>query len=238
MVRLILEEEVAALRGAHDDRTVRCLVDLAMPCNMRCVGCDGRPEATPLSDDAAKALAADAAARIDGASALAMAIYGGEPLLDPGRLVTLVSRVRRACEERGAAFSAHLITNGTLLAEARPRHLAQSGFRTFQVTLDGPRRLNDARRRLLDGSGTWRKVVEGLRRARDHAAIVVRAPADGLAPVEELLDALDAEGLLDGGSLAVYVARAATYQDQARDLLRLPALLVAPRLTTFPSMTT
>src|SRR5690242_11747106 len=106
MVRLILEEEVAALRGGADDQTVRCLVDLAMPCNMRCAGCDGRPNATPWSDGAARALADQVAGRADGASELAMAVFGGEPLLDPARVVMLASRVARACEERGAAFSA------------------------------------------------------------------------------------------------------------------------------------
>jgi hypothetical protein len=124
------------------------------------------------------------------------------------------------------------------LAQVAQQQQRRLGPPAEQLRAPLPRRLHDARRRLLDGSGTWRRVVEGLRRARDHAAVVVRAPADGLAPVEELLDALDAEGLLDGGALAVYVARAATYQDQARDLLRLPALLAAPRLTTFSSMAT
>jgi len=225
MVRLVLEEEVAALPAGEDGRSVRCLVDLAMPCNMRCAGCDGRRDAIALTDPVAKALSASVLARAEGATSLAVAVYGGEPLLDAARVVTLSTRLRRGCAEQGIAFAAHLITNGTLLADVRPRRLADAGVRTVQVTLDGARRTHDARRRMLDGSGSWRRVVEGLKHVREAASIVVRSPADGLAPVEELLEALDQERLLEGDALAVYVARPAPYADQARDLLKLGALL-------------
>jgi hypothetical protein len=81
---------------------------------------------------------------------------------------------------------------------------------------------------MLDGAGSWRRVVEGLKRANEAATVVVRAAADRLLPVEALLAELERERALEGECpLAVYVARRAPYDAQARDLLKIGALLGA-----------
>jgi sulfatase maturation enzyme AslB (radical SAM superfamily) len=231
MVRLLLEDEISAdPMEPPEGEALDYLLDVQMPCNMRCAGCEGRPDAVALTDEASRTLSDGvlAAARARGATSLSLALYGGEPLLDAERVLALSTRVRRGCEERGVTYAGHLITNGTLLSSVRPLRLVEAGFRAVQVTLEGVRCVHDARRRMLDGGGSWTHVVEGLKHALEGAAVVVRAPADGLSPVEELLDELEREGLLEGEQpLAVYVARAAPYTAQARALLKIGALLAS-----------
>jgi sulfatase maturation enzyme AslB (radical SAM superfamily) len=234
MVRVISGEEVAAFRGAEGaEGEVVCLLDLGLPCNMRCDGCDGRDAPLELSDDAAAGLsqAIVEGARERGASGLALALYGGEPLLDPGGVLKFSARVWRACARAGIDYRGHLLTNGTLLAALPPRVLTSAGVGTIQVTLEGSRRTHDERRRFADGRASWPAIIEGLKYARDEANVVVRAPVGDLGRgVEELVGELEGEGLLDGErALAVYVARPAPYRVQARELVKVTALLARGR---------
>ncbi len=94
-------------------------------------------------------------------------LFGGEPLL-PGR----AARERVAALVDGAArrgLDLAVVTNGYTLAEYLPV-LEGGRIREVQVTLDGPEAVHDRRRpRRADrsggeagGSGTFRRVVEGI----------------------------------------------------------------------------
>jgi sulfatase maturation enzyme AslB (radical SAM superfamily) len=234
-MRVVFEEDV---RCSADDavelvaRRSVCLVDLHLPCNMRCEGCDGSsPHAAPLTPAMIEALSVGILARVDEerADALDLALYGGEPLLDLDAVLKLSSDVQRRCAARGVAYAGHLITNGSLLADVEPMRLARSGLTRVQVTLDGVGAAHDRRRHMLDGTSSFERVVEGLRKARGSVALLVRATAEALTEeIEDLLCALDTDGLLAGDpDVALYVARPAPYAQQARDLVRIFPLLEA-----------
>jgi len=234
-MRVVFEEDVKTLPVGGSPETasaVTCLLDLQLPCNMQCEGCSPRPQAALLTDAAVKALADSVLAHVEerGATRVDLVLFGGEPLLDAGHVLALASRLRRVCARRGIAFVGHLITNGTLLGEVPARRLVEAGLSRLQVTLDGPRGVHDARRRMLDGGGSWRRIVEGLRYARKSAQVVVRSDAAALSSnLEELLAALDADEPVAGdGTLALYVARPASYPQQARELVDVFRLLEAP----------
>jgi len=235
-MRVVFEEDVRTLpqEGGSPETasTVTCLLDLLLPCNMQCEGCSPRPQAAPLTNAIAKALADSVLAHVEerGATRLDLVLFGGEPLLDAGHVLTLASRLRRGCARRGIRFVGHLITNGTLLGAVPARRLVAAGLSRLQVTLDGPSGVHDARRRMLDGGGSWRSIVKGLRHARKCAQVVVRSDAAALASnLEELLAALDADEPVAGdGSLSLYVARPASYSQQARELVDVFRLLEAP----------
>jgi len=234
-MRVVFEEDVRCRADEPLDLVARrsvCLVDLHLPCNMQCDGCDGSsPHAALLTPQLVEALSTGIMARVDEerADALDLALYGGEPLLDLEAVLTLSADVRRRCAARGVAYTGHLITNGSLLAEVEPGRLAACGLTRVQVTLDGVGAVHDARRRMLDGTSSFERVVEGLRRARGSVAILVRATADSLThEVEDLLSALDTDGLLAGDpGVALYVAGPAPYAQQARDLVRIFPFLEA-----------
>jgi uncharacterized protein len=236
-MRVVFEED---LRSHGDDalalvaRRSVCLMDLHLPCNMACHGCRGpSPHAEPLTPQVREALVESVLARVveEGAEQLDLALYGGEPLLDLDEVLALSAAVKQRCAARGVAYSGHLITNGTLLADVAPRRLAASGLTRVQVTLDGVGPQHDCRRRMLDGGGSFERIIDGLRRARGTVSLLVRAHADALTPeVEELLCALDHDGLLAGDpDVALYVARPAPYAQQARDLVRIFPLLEQSR---------
>ena len=80
---------------------------------------------------------------------------------------------------------------------------------------------------MLSGAGSWRRVVAGLRCARDEVTLVLRVNPEGLGGgLEELLAELDHSGdLASCDAIALYIARPAPYPQQARELAALAPLL-------------
>lgn len=233
-MRVVLEEQVRAWSralggGGGAPAGMSCLLDLNLPCNLRCQGCDGvGPAALPgasvrlLSHDVVRRAVESGASRVD------VAFFGGEPLLERASLLALSADVKRACERLHIDYAGHLVTNGTLLATVDPGALARAGLRSIQVTLEGGPRPHDRVRRTSDGGGTWERIVAGLRRMRGAAQVVVRSSAGDDQEIAELVGALDREGVLAGGGVAaLLLARRAPYVEQARDLVHLFPLLAA-----------
>jgi len=231
-MRVVFEDEVRnwPRTSASGDGSpcMSCLVDLHFSCNVRCRGCDPGG-GVALTGSAARRLLDGVVERAGehGASRLDLAFFGGEPLLEANLVLELSTQLRRECEYERIGYAGHLLTNGTLLGAIAPSRLAGAGLRRIQVTLEGGPREHDQRRRMRDGGGSWRRIVEGLKRIRGVAEVVVRSNIDRLTPdVEDLLGALDGEGLLGpDGVVALLVARPAPYAEQARDLLRIFPLL-------------
>jgi radical SAM protein with 4Fe4S-binding SPASM domain len=81
---------------------------------------------------------------------------GGEPLLRPDRLLSLM----RAARER--ALRTRLLTNGTLLKPALACDLAAAGCEAVQISLEGPREVHDQVR----GEGSFEAALAGAGHAR------------------------------------------------------------------------
>lgn len=116
--------------------------------------------------------------------------HGGEPFLVRG------DKVRRWCDHARRALSDivdvrfSVQTNATLVDEAWIETLREHAI-TVGVSLDGPRRINDAHRVDRRGGGSYERVVEGLRSLssagiRLGALAVVQPSVDGLAVYNEL----------------------------------------------------
>jgi hypothetical protein len=228
-MRVVLEEEVrswsqapASCRAPH---TMSCLLDL----HVRCPQGRAPGIGVALPDTAAKLLLEGVVERAaeNGVSHLDLAFFGGEPLLSGEQLLDLSLQLRRVCELEGIDYAGHLISDGTLLAELAPRRLAAAGLARIQVTFEGEPRGHDRRPRVMVEGERWAHLVDRLTRIHGVAQIVVRTSSELLASeVQELLRSLDEEGLLGrGGIMALYLARPAPYEQQARDLLRVFALL-------------
>jgi uncharacterized protein len=123
---------------SHTD-TLSCIVSITFACNMDCTYCcqadvlDGRG----MKADSAEATATWLAgrAREIGAKRIDLCFLGGEPLLYPARIETIVARVRELAPGVQVVFS--LITNGTLMTRELVERWVPLGLYAAQVTLDG-----------------------------------------------------------------------------------------------------
>lgn len=75
------------------------------------------------------------------------------------------------------------------------------------MTVDGPREVHDARRRLLNGEGTWTVIMSNIERASEFLRVSVRINVDehNHQRVPEFLDYLTASGIRSRTKL-VYVS--------------------------------
>lgn len=92
---------------------------------------------------------------------LAIALFGGEPLLNSEVAILICKDLARLAEEYSISLDIALITNGTLL----DNHLAEeilNSVDTVQITLDGLREVHDTRRPLKDGRGGFDKIFRNL----------------------------------------------------------------------------
>jgi len=87
--------------------------------------------------------------------------FGGEPLLQPERVVAIAACARRRSEESGKPLRLVMTTNGTLLDEERVALLEREGIH-LAVSLDGDAAAHDLARRYPGEGPTWERVCAGL----------------------------------------------------------------------------
>lgn len=114
-----------------------------------------------MSDETENALISFLQERIenDHLDTLNLTWYGGEPLLETDRLLSLGLKIN------GLGLNIlenEIITNGYLLDAKRLDVLAKIGVGTIQVTIDGIECEHDKRRPLRNGKGTFKKIIDNL----------------------------------------------------------------------------
>jgi len=99
--------------------------------------------------------------------ALNIQLYGGETLINFDIGYKILENLSQWAREIHIPFSAHAITNGSLITEDIANKL--SAFHgSVLVTLDGPREIHDRRRFYKDGRGTFDDIIKGLIIAKRH----------------------------------------------------------------------
>lgn len=133
-------------------------------CNLRCVYCYARAGLdsyviTPkLAEDALDVIIRNA--QQQGKNSIGIGFLGGgETMLEYSLVKHIVSYVKSNWNGK-ASFS--MVTNGTLLTPERAEYLTHHGFK-FTVSLDGPQDVQDTQRPMVNGSGSFRACIKGIK---------------------------------------------------------------------------
>ena len=101
-------------------------------------------------------------------------LFGGEPFMLKNK--DLISHIFEKGERLGYRF--RVITNGVEIREFIPV-IERYPINAFRITLDGPKRIHDARRFKKDGSGTFDEIVTNIELLREIGMrVVVRVTID------------------------------------------------------------
>lgn len=92
--------------------------------------------------------------------------FGGEPLLVFDIIKEMSNQIIELCDSYNVDYSAFLTTNGYLLSEEIILKLNDLKIKKLYVTLDGPKKIHDLRRCLVNGKGTFDKIVDNLIKAK------------------------------------------------------------------------
>lgn len=107
-------------------------------------------------------------------------LFGGEPLININIGFYILEKLKSYCDKKDIEFACGMITNGTLLTDGILDKLEALNCISIQVTLDGMKETHDNRRLYKDGSGSFDKVINGIRKLakRNKIRTVIRINVD------------------------------------------------------------
>jgi uncharacterized protein len=173
-------------------------------CNMGCSYCGQRHTTEDVKGKFLDSVTSriSTAMRAPTTRAVNVGWFGGEPLLAGEALIAAGGTLYRLARELGIKWRSDITTNGSLLSESLIDNLFEdAGVTEMCITLDGPERVHNARRRLRNGKGSFSHILRMVRYVRDAAhlegmRVVLRANIDKMnAPfVNEFLQLLADQG--------------------------------------------
>ena len=123
--------------------------------------------------------------------------HAGEPTVLPVAFYRHAMAIMDQYRPAGLAVGHHFQTNATLLNDDWCDLLRDPGMR-MGVSIDGPQRLNDAKRLSRSGASTFAKAVAGIRTLRAAGIpfhVITVLSRDSLGAAQELHDFYVAEGI-------------------------------------------
>jgi uncharacterized protein len=156
-----------------------------------------------------------------GAQQLHLSWFGGEPLMRPAFIKELSGQLIEHCEKEKIHYRGAIVTNGTLLNRSKASMLRECRIFDAQLTLDGPRSVNDRRRFYPSGKGSFDKILANIKETCDLVNIKIRVNVDlnNVDQAAQILDILGEEGLKDKVMLyfapvAAYTAKCAPFEKE------------------------
>jgi uncharacterized protein len=93
---------------------------------------------------------------------LRLVFFGGEPLLCKENIRLALNLYSQLAKKLGIKYWSEIITNGELLDESIASDFSKHNWRRVQVTLDGPKRIHDARRHGKNDRPTFDNVMKNI----------------------------------------------------------------------------
>ncbi len=126
-------------------------------------------------------------------------LWGGEPLLTGARQRRLIERIVMNCKNAGIPMS---VTTGGVNLYEYCELLSQVQIAEINVSMDGVEEVQDSRRVMQDGSGSFKKVMRGLEEAvRRGFPVSIRTVVDpvSIPKLGDFIDMFDEKGWFDLG---------------------------------------
>lgn len=171
-----------------------------LACNFACDYCFESRSSIIMSEETQEALIRFTDYHLVRAEALRISWFGGEPTLCFPLIEKLQSRLLELAQKhRSEIVPGQIITNAYLLDKARAQRLKDLQITNAQVTIDGPRKVHDARRKLRNGKGTFDRILENLSAVAGILNINVRINVDkeNVESACEVAEILQQQGILE-----------------------------------------
>ncbi len=186
-------------KARFDTSTLALVIAPTMACNMACGYCFEGNKSGRMSPRVIESVLEFVEKRAPGLKELEISWYGGEPLLALDIMEDITESVLELAKEYSFKyFCAGVVTNGYLLTPETVDRLIKLQARNLQITIDGPRRIHNAKRPLKNGKESFDTIIANLAYAGEKIPTVVRVNLDkSFTPdvIAELLRELEAAGL-------------------------------------------
>lgn len=173
--------------GRFASRCLSITIAPTLACNFKCTYCFETPKGDTMTPETQKRLISYVHQKLADSKELSVSWFGGEPLLKMDVIENLIKAFKVSCKEHKVTYlPSSIITNGYLLTREMAVRLKEAGIISAQVTIDGVPEVHDLRRVLLNGEGTFRRILENIKEASEIIKIVVRVNID-----KDNIDSLD-----------------------------------------------
>ena len=168
-------------------------------CNINCQYCylRHRDDFRIMSNNVVDAICEKILANVASDAAPTIVWHGGEPSVVPLKWYRRSHERLKAAAPPSAIF--RMQSNGVAISDAWIDFLRDTDTR-IGLSIDGPQRFHDARRRTKSGVGTWEQVMKGLRRlhlAGIEPNVVSVLHPDGLSAADEFYEFYKANNITD-----------------------------------------
>ncbi|MDA0989842.1 MAG: radical SAM protein [Verrucomicrobia bacterium] len=149
-------------RGILDRNRLDVIIMPTLWCNFACKYCYEKPLAFSMDAVTEMAIRVWLEREIPRHKVLMLSWFGGEPMLELGRVLSISRFARETAALHGVEAVIHMTTNGYLLDLKRAQALFDVGVDDFQITLDGNRQCHDRMRIRRDGSPTFDTITKNI----------------------------------------------------------------------------
>jgi His-Xaa-Ser system radical SAM maturase HxsB len=191
--RQVVREALQLWRAPHLRGTSLHIIVTTRRCNLACRYChaSSSPEDSP-EQDLDKATAEKIVKFIFSSPvpSLSIEFQGGESLLNPDAIKSIVSMAREKSARTGKGVRFSLVTNLTLLTDETLDFLVENEI-GLSTSLDGPEAVHDRNRPHCSGRGSYHQVINAVKKVREfryHTGFLTVLTPDSLPHYKEIVD--------------------------------------------------
>lgn len=144
--------------SAFDDSYLELTIAPTLLCNFNCDYCYEEFRGPVHMNAKVENGIIDFMNRFDRLKFINITWFGGEPLLNFNRIITLTEKIKKL----GIPFKATMVTNGYLLDKRKVSLLKGLKIKFIQVTIDGLEEIHNKRRPLSTGGKTFKKIISNV----------------------------------------------------------------------------
>lgn len=158
------EDKLAEIKyySLINNNVLRLIILPTMQCNFRCKYCYESFNGVNMTDEVMESIISFIKKEIIGKSAIQISWFGGEPLLVPEKIKTMMKEVIKVANYYKIKIFSDITTNAYLLSLEVFKDLLAVRVNNFQITIDGTKNNHDNNRCLINGEGTYSKIISNL----------------------------------------------------------------------------
>lgn len=131
-------------------------------CNFNCIYCYEENKSGSISENTENNIVKFIFERRDILRNINIDWYGGEPLLSFDKISSLSKKFLTLCKENNINYTSTIVTNGSLINDDIIYDLKQYKINDVQITLDGPPRIHEKRRKSKNNNINFFTIVDNI----------------------------------------------------------------------------
>lgn len=187
----------------EDDSILNITINPSFMCNLNCQYCyqNGRSQKEVISTEILQRIYRFAVSKITKKTRKVMINwFGGEALIHIDIFLEFAIKLKEYCNKNDIIYETTISTNGVLLTDKNIEKLKQIKTVNIQTTLAGNECDHDKLRPDKNGGGTFKKIIENIKRAKSeiqNILVIVNLTKTNVGRIEDMLDNLKYNGIED-----------------------------------------